>query len=159
MVGVFNFGEARPEQIYLNWKELGIPDSAPGPCFRFLEQGVSGRLGSGDGVESSPRPAAACLTLLPASGQIQLVSTNRHITQGWVDLVSLKSGPAANSFAGKSKVIKNDPYELFFAFPRGKNFAVKTATARTAAGALPVRTVQPSGLGDGPDRLPAQPPK
>jgi hypothetical protein len=135
VVGVFNFGETRSEQIYLNWKELGVPDGGPVHVFDFWNKEYLGAWEAGMAVNISPT-SCRVLTLLPSSGQIQLVATNRHITQGWVDLVSLGAGPAANSLAGKSKVIKNDPYELFFAFPRGNNFAVKTVTARTAAGAL-----------------------
>ena len=135
---MFNFGEARPEHIYLNWKELGIADSGPVHVFDFWNKEYLGAWEAGMAVDLAPT-SCRVLTLVPASEKIQLVSTNRHITQGWVDLVSLGPGQGENSFAGKSKVIKNDPYELYFAFPRGKNFAVKTATARTAAGILPVR--------------------
>ncbi len=94
-------------------------------------------------------PPTSCrvLTLMPAAEKIQLISTNRHITQGWVDLVSINAGTSANSFNGKSRVIKNDPYELHFVFPRGRNFAIKTATAQTAAGAVPVRMFNHQGWG------------
>ena len=34
-------------------------------------------------------------------------------------------------FSGASKVVKNDPYELRFAFPSGTNFVAKRAVART----------------------------
>lgn len=144
VVGVFNFGEARSEQIYLNWKELGIPDSTPVHVFDFWNREYLGAWESGMSLDVSPT-SCRVLTLLPSTDKVQLISTSRHITQGWVDLVSLASGPAANSFAGKSRLIKNDPYEIHFAFPRGKNFAVKTATARTAAGALPVRVANHQG--------------
>jgi hypothetical protein len=79
------------------------------------------------------------LTLLPDNGRIQLVSTSRHITQGWVDLAALSFSETGDVWKGTSRVIKEDPYELRFAFPRGTNFVVKSATARTAAGALPVK--------------------
>jgi hypothetical protein len=144
VVGVFNFGEARPEQIYLNWKELGLPDGSPVHVFDFWNQEYLGAWEAGMALNVSPT-SCRVLTLMPASEKIELVSTNRHITQGWVDLASLSAGAAANSFTGKSKVIKNDPYELRFAFPRGKNFIVKTAAARTAAGVLPVRTYNHQG--------------
>jgi hypothetical protein len=143
VVGAFNFGEAKPEQIYLNWKELGIPDNGPVHVFDFWNKEYLGAWEAGMAL-TVPTTSCRVLTLMPSSGQIQLVSTNRHITQGWVDLQSLAAGPG-NSFTGRSKVIKNDPYELNFAFPRDKNFAVKTATARTAAGPLSVRTVNHQG--------------
>jgi hypothetical protein len=139
VAGVFNFGETKSEHVYLNWKGLGLPGSGPVHVFDFWNREYLGAWEAGMAVEVSP---ASCrvLTLMAASEQIQLVSTNRHITQGWVDLVTLDAGQAGRSFAGKSRVIKNDPYELYFAFPRGKNFAVKTAAARSAGATLPVIT-------------------
>ncbi len=44
--------------------------------------------------------------------------------------------PSNNSYQGRSRVIKNDPYELRFVFPRGKNFVIKQASARGATGRL-----------------------
>jgi hypothetical protein len=146
VVGVFNFGEARSDSIYLNWKELGLPDSGPVHVFDFWNKEYLGAWEAGMALDIPPT-SCRVLTLMPSSDKIRLVSTNRHITQGWVDLISLNSGPAANSFAGKSRLIKNDPYEIHFVFPRGKNFAIKTATAQSAAGALPVRTVNHQGWG------------
>ncbi len=144
VVGVFNFGEARPESMKLTWKDLGIPDDRPVHVFDFWNREYLGAWEAGMSLVVGPT-SCRVLTLLPDSGKIQLVSTNRHLTQGWVDLINLNAGPAENSFAGNSRVIKNDPYELRFAFPRGKNFVIKTATARSAAGALPVRTSNHQG--------------
>src|SRR5262249_42476186 len=44
-------------------------------------------------------------------------------------------------YSGKSKLIRNDPYNLRFTFPRGKNFSIKSATAE----GLPVRIVNHQG--------------
>ncbi len=144
VVGVFNFGEQRTEQMYLNWKELGLPETGPVHVFDFWNKEYLGAWEGGVTVDVSPT-SCRVLTLMPASDRIQLVSTNRHITQGWVDLISLNSAPATNAFSGKSRVIKNDPYELQFAFPREKSLAVKSATAQTAAGILPVRIYNHQG--------------
>jgi len=143
VVGVFNFSEARPEHIYLNWKELGIAGSGPVHVFDFWNKEYLGAWEAGMAL-TVPTTSCRVLTLMPSNGSIQLVSTNRHMTQGWVDLQSLSSGPG-NSFTGRSKVIKNDPYELFFAFPRNRNFAIKSTNARTAAGALSVKPVNHQG--------------
>src|SRR4029453_14660769 len=67
------------------------------------------------------------------------------ITQGWVDLVSLNNNEATNSFTGKSKIVKKDPYELRFVFPREKNFKVKSATARGPSGTVPVKIANHQG--------------
>jgi hypothetical protein len=79
------------------------------------------------------------------SDRIQLISTNRHITQGWVDLVQLESEPGGLSFSGVSRVIKNDPYQLHFVFPRGTNFVIKNVAARNSSGLLPSRQTNHQG--------------
>lgn len=144
VVGLFNYDEGKSQRIALNWKELGLPDNAPVHVYDFWNKEYLGAWENGMTVELSPT-SCRVLTLLPSTDQVQLISTSRHITQGWLDLVALNQNLAANSYTGKSSVIKNDPYELRFVFPRGKNFRVKSATARSAAGNLPVKIANHQG--------------
>ena len=65
----------------------------------------------------------------------QLISTSRHITQGWVDLVETEVLDGGLGWRGVSRVVAGDAYELRFAFPRGENYEIVSATA----GGLPVR--------------------
>ena len=136
VVGVFNFESGKSSQIYINWQELGIADSGPVHVFDFWNHEYLGAWEAGMAVELAPT-SCRVLTLMPDDGHIQLLSTNRHITQGWVDLVRVEHGP--DYFRGTSRVIRDDPYELHFAFSRGKNFSVASATAHGADGPLPVR--------------------
>lgn len=144
VVGVFNFDEAKQYPTYLGWKDLGLPEDKPVHVFDFWNKEYLGAFEKGITVDLAPT-SSRLLTLLSATDNIQLISTSRHITQGWIDIVSQNYNPAKNSYAGKSKVIKNDFYELRFVFPRGKNFAIKTATARTAKGSLPVNITNHQG--------------
>ena len=144
VVGVFNYDEAKSEQISLNWKDLGLPENIPVHVYDFWNREYLGAWEHGMMLNLSPT-SCRVLTLLPGNGKVQLISTNRHITQGWVDLVALNSNEAANSFTGRSKLVKNDPYELRFVFPREKNFIVKSATARGVAGNLPVKITNHQG--------------
>ncbi len=137
VVGVFNYDEAKSDQVLLTWRDLGIPDDRPVHVFDFWNDEYVGAWETGMAVDVAPT-SCRVLTLVPSSDRIQLVSTNRHITQGWVDLMSLSSSPDGLSFSGRSRLIQNDPYELHFAFPRGKYFAVKTASAKSGPGVLPV---------------------
>lgn len=134
VVGMFNFKDNATDHVYLNWNELGIPGTGPVHVFDFWKKEYLGCWEAGIALELAP---ASCrvLTLQPATGHVQLVSTSRHITQGWVDLLDLAYNEKTNSSNGKSKVIRDDPYELRFVFPRGKNFIVESATA----GNLPVK--------------------
>ncbi len=144
VVGVFNFSEAKPERIKLNWKELGLPENMPVHVFDFWNKEYLGAWETGMSLDLPPT-STRVLTLLPSTDKIQLISTSRHITQGWVDLVALNHNEASDSFTGKSNIIKNDPYELRFVFPRGKNFRIKRATARSSNGNLPVKIFNHQG--------------
>ncbi|MBN1422821.1 MAG: alpha-galactosidase [Planctomycetes bacterium] len=42
----------------------------------------------------------------------QIVSTSRHITQGGVDLESVEWKPESCTLAGRSRVVRGDPYEI-----------------------------------------------
>jgi hypothetical protein len=136
VVGAFNFDSGKSDSIYVNWQELGIAGNGPVHVFDFWNHEYLGAWEAGLAVELAPT-SCRVLTLMPDDGGIQLLSTSRHITQGWVDLVRVERGP--DSFRGASRLIRDDPYELHFAFPRGKNFVIAAATARGADGPLPVK--------------------
>jgi hypothetical protein len=144
VIGVFSFGETAAEQMYVKWADLGLPTDRPLHVFDFWNKDYLGAWEAGMTVDVAPT-SCRVLTVLPSNGQIQLISTNRHITQGWVDLMELTYDDAAKTFSGKSHVIKNDPYELRFAFPRDHNFAVKKATARRGFAKLPVTIANHQG--------------
>lgn len=144
VVGVFNYGESKADQVDLKWRDLGIPDDKPVQVFDFWSGEYIGAWETGMAVDLAPT-SCRVLTLVPMADRIQLISTNRHITQGWVDLASFTPAADGLSFKGRSRVVKNDPYELRFAFPRGKNFAVKTASARGATSVLSAGTANHQG--------------
>jgi len=146
VVGLFNYDEARSEQINVNWKDLGLPEDTPIHVYDFWNNEYLGAWEHGMTLNLSPT-SCRVLTLLPSTGQVQLISTSRHITQGWVDLVALNQNETTNTFTGKSNVVKNDPYELRFVFPRGKNFKIKSVTARGPAGNLAVKIANHQGWG------------
>jgi hypothetical protein len=122
----------------VSWKDLGLPEDRLVHVFDFWNKEYLGAFEKGISLDLGPT-STRVLSLVPATDQIQLVSTSRHITQGWVDLIS--QSVSGNRYTGKSKLIRNDPYNLRFAFPRGKNFVIKSATA----GGLPVRIVNHQG--------------
>jgi NPCBM/NEW2 domain/Melibiase/Alpha galactosidase C-terminal beta sandwich domain len=135
VVGVFNFNSDKSDRVNLNWKELGLPAGQRVHVFDFWNKEYLGSWSEGMIVDTAP---ASCrvLTLLPEKDQIQFISSSRHITQGWVDVTKLSANANGTIFTGTSRVIKEDPYELRFVFPRGTNFTVKAATA---SGNLPVK--------------------
>jgi hypothetical protein len=144
VLGLFNYTEGKPERINLNWKELGLSDNVPMHVFDFWNKEYLGAWENGMSVDLAPS-SVRVLTVMPNTDKIQLISTSRHITQGWVDLQSLSRNDATSTFSGKSNVVKNDKYELQFVFPRGKNFKVKSVTARSATGKVPVTIANRQG--------------
>ncbi len=140
VVGVFNFDETKTETFFISWKDLGYPETAIVHVFDFWNKEYLGAWEKGIAVRVVPS-SCRVLTLMLSQDHVQLVSTSRHITQGWIDLVASKYNPKRNTYIGKSKVVRSDPYELWFAFPVGKNFMVKKAVA----GNLPVRVFNHQG--------------
>src|SRR5579871_789554 len=101
VVGVFNFDTDKGDQVYLNWKELGIAEAKRVHVFDFWNQEYLGAWPEGIAVPTQPT-SCRVLTLLPDNGSIQLISTSRHITQGPVELKKLSGNATGNSFTGIS---------------------------------------------------------
>ncbi|HQT90523.1 MAG TPA: NPCBM/NEW2 domain-containing protein [Candidatus Kryptobacter bacterium] len=125
VVGLFNFDMDKSKTLFLKLKDLCYDDTSLVQVFDFWNKEYLGAWRKGMAV-TIPPTSVRVLTLLKSNGHIQLISTNRHITQGYPDLISLES--SGNEFHGKSKVIAGAPYSLYFAFPRGENFKVGAAT-------------------------------
>ena len=142
VVGVFNFDTDNADQVYLNWSELGLPKGKRVHVFDFWNHEYLGAWREGIAVPTAPT-SCRVLTLVPDSGEIQLVSTSRHLTQGPVELKKLNH--LGNSFTGTSHIIKNDPYKLSFVFPAGTNGTVTRATARAGMHKLPVTIANHQG--------------
>lgn len=69
------------------------------------------------------------LTLAIATEHPPLISTSRHITQGWIDLQQLSYDSTTLTYSGESEVVAANRYELRFAFPRsGRTLRIKEAT-------------------------------
>lgn len=138
VVGVFNFEYGAPVPVYVNWNELGIKDNASVHVFDFWNKEYLGAYDKGVALEL-PQTSCRVLALVPSNGKIQLVSTSRHMTQGWVDLKEQSFDEKTLKYKGKSQIVKNDPYELRFAFPKGSNYVIKAASATSASGSIPVK--------------------
>ena len=77
--------------------------------------------------------ASAVLSVRKKTGQLQLVSTSRHITQGAADLLDITCKDGALS--GRSKVVKDDPYTIKAYNPKTNSLVEKTILP-TATGEL-----------------------
>jgi len=131
VVGLFNFEEGKMNQHVLKFSDIGIDH--PGPChiFDFWNNEYLGAWVNGAAFEIPPT-SCRVVTILPDNGQIQLLSTNRHITQGWIDLEETNYDNEDKTFSGRSNVIKDDPYQIHFAYPRGEYYEISGLTVKGA---------------------------
>ncbi|MFH0759924.1 MAG: NPCBM/NEW2 domain-containing protein [Bacteroidota bacterium] len=144
VVGLFNFDENQSDLIHLTWKDLGLTESGPVQVFDFWNNEYLGSWEAGIALDILPT-SCRVLTLIPDRGHIQLISTNRHITQGWIDLVSLEYQDNAKIISGKSHVIGNDPYQLAFSYPRGEYFKVERIKVKGERKEIRVKVINHQG--------------
>ncbi len=118
--------------------ELGL-DSAAYHVFDYWDQVYLGIVRGGLEVTLPP---ASCrvLTFVPVDNRPQLISTSRHITQGWVDLQELNYDSTSLMFTGTSEVVAGDPYVLYFAWKsrQASNFYLVNATVEQSQGEVVV---------------------
>ena len=138
VVGLFNYNQKERSSIHLKWEDLGLEADQTVHAYDFWNKDYLGAWEAGMLVDADPT-SCRVLSLVPDNGQIRLVSTSRHITQGWVDLKAAAFDAEKRTYTGVSTVVKNDPYELRFAFPKGKNFIVKSAKAVVDGNELAVK--------------------
>ncbi|MEA1886126.1 MAG: NPCBM/NEW2 domain-containing protein [Bacteroidota bacterium] len=129
VVGLFNFGEKELQQKVLNFDDIGLENDSIYHVFDFWNNEYLGAWEKGMAFEIPPT-SCRVITIMPDNGEIQLVSTNRHITQGWVDLEEIKYNGREKIYKGKSNVIKNDPYQIHFAYPRGEYYKVSNVRVK-----------------------------
>ena len=137
VVGVFNNGDESVFTRLVSWTELGLDAKQPYHVYDFWSGSYLGAWESGVIVDVPPADVRV-LTIVPAQkDRPVLLSTSRHITQGWVDLLERRDGgtPAAPAIAGKSRVMADDPYTLVFGMPRAKStLRIASVTATDEAG-------------------------
>ncbi len=92
-------------------ERIGLAQTGPFIGFDFWADQFVGPF---TGALESDLPPASCriLAVRPVSGQPQVISTSRHITQGVVDLLEETWDAAVRELRGVSRVVANDPYEL-----------------------------------------------
>jgi hypothetical protein len=147
VVGVFNYDEARSEQISLNWKDLGLPENVPVHVYDFWNKEYLGAWENGMTVNLSPT-SCRVLTLLPATDKVQLISTSRHITQGWVDLLALNRDDAAIHMPARAGSEERS-VRASFRFPAREELQNQERKGTRQRGKCSRADREPPGLGHG----------
>ncbi len=135
VVGVFNYDTETAETHHLSWKELGLEPDQPYHVYDFWQQTYLGAWEQGVFLDVPPADVRV-VTLVPANDRPAVVSTSRHITQGWVDLFRLESSGTEERpiLSGISQVIADDAYTLMIGLPRGAaTFRLVSAQAEPLA--------------------------
>jgi hypothetical protein len=121
VVGVFNYDDHRAKTYHVCWEELGLDSDAAYHVYDFWQKTYLGAWERGVFLEVPPADVRV-VTIVPADPVPVLVSTSRHITQGWVDLLELGEGTTSATpvLKGRSIVIGGDPYTLTIGLPRSE---------------------------------------
>jgi len=140
VVGVFNQGADKVYTRLVSWKELGLDPKTPHHVYDFWEGAYLGAWEDGVIIDVPPADVKV-LTIVPArKGRPVLVSTDRHMTQGWVDLQEIAEAgtDAAPVLRGRSRVLAGDPYKMVFGLPAGGKGALEIAsvTATSSRGKM-----------------------
>ncbi|MGW8268462.1 MAG: hypothetical protein ACWGSQ_18990, partial [Longimicrobiales bacterium] len=134
VVGIFNLTEEAQVGRHVRWGDLGLDPGQRHHVFDFWSGVYLGAWMGGVFIDVPPSDVVV-LTLVPASRMPDLVSTDRHIAQGWVELKALSAGgpEAAPTLSGRSVVLGGDPYTLTVGFPPGGAGTLLTGVAAEGA--------------------------
>ncbi len=110
--------------------------------------GKYGQLGLFNHKSNAERPLtirlapASCGLLIwrPLADHPQLVATNRHLTQGAIDLQRVAWSSARLELSGSSQVVGRDDYRVLFTVPAGWEVASAGVTVDRGVGVLTLRS-------------------
>ena len=114
---LFNWDTRSTTSLRLDPQELGWPAGG----YVYYDVWEKKLLGAGAGGLTLGLPTTSCklVAARPMADHPQLVGTSRHITQGADDLLEARWDSAAGRWAGRSRVVGGDPYQLRFTLPPG----------------------------------------
>jgi hypothetical protein len=125
VVSLFNWQDA-PAELGFGFDELGLPGDAEYLVYDFWNRAFRGILRKGFSARVDGR-SNLLLAIHPALGRPQVVSTDRHITQGGVELEEVAWDDAGRVLSGRVRLVENHPTELVVHVPKG--YELKSANA------------------------------
>lgn len=114
LVAAFNYDERQATNMYVDFAALGLAPDARYFVYDYWQGELLGITPRGVFVDV---PAAGCrlLTLMAETATPALLSTNRHVLQGWPEVVAYAS--ADQALTGTSDLRAGVPYRLVFGLP------------------------------------------
>jgi hypothetical protein len=114
---------------------IGLDPSASYYAYDFWSDKFLGKLPGTAKLEKELSPnCCAMISLRKVEPNPQVLSTNRHVLQGWVELTNVKWDVNTKKLSGIAKVIGGDPFKLVVADNGKKPAGVTLSAADTAAG-------------------------
>jgi hypothetical protein len=122
LVGIFNYDEEASAEKQVSLKRLRLDPSLAYVAFEFWSQQLQGEVRDTLQVRLEPS-SLALLALHQARGTPQVVSTDRHFTQGGVELESVLWDPATNTLRGVSLGPLGSAHNVAIYIPGGYRWA------------------------------------
>jgi hypothetical protein len=111
---------------------IGLDSTASYYVYDFWSDTLVGKFAGTARIEKNLGPShCAMLSIRKVQANPQVLSTDRHVLQGWVDLAEVKWDPSAKRLSGIAKVIGGEPFKLVVA-NNGLNPLKATAQDGTA---------------------------
>jgi hypothetical protein len=140
VAALFNWSESSASKIHLSPSKLGLEEGV------YLA--IDGREGKllhhgRDGFDVKLEPTSSrIVSLWKVEGRPQFVGTNRHLTQGAVDVESLRWDESTLSLSGVSHVVQNDSYRVRFYVPEGFRVLTEGVTQKEQLAELVIQREQ-----------------
>jgi hypothetical protein len=95
---------------------IGLDSAASYYVYDFWSDTLLGKFPGTAKIEKELGPShCAMLSIRKVQSNPQVLSTNRHVLQGWVDLADMKWDAAGKKLSGVAKVIGGEPFRLVLA--------------------------------------------
>ena len=120
VVALFNWAE-QEAAIGFDFAELGLDPSAGYALYEFWTNAFQG-VHKGRFEMPVPGHGVRLLAVHRAQATPQFLSSDRHLTQGGVELTQLAWNASSKTLAGTVKVVKQSPLTLRFRVPAGYTF-------------------------------------
>lgn len=115
LVGVFNWSDTTATRV-LSHERLGFKPGTPWLAFDFWDQKLVANELQDIVVDQAPR-SCNVLSVRERLGRPQLVGTNRHLTQGAIELKDVKWNAASRQLSGTALGAPGMDYDLFIFVP------------------------------------------
>ena len=117
---------------------VGLDPAGQYYAYDFWSDAFIGKLPGTARLERTLKPShCAMVSLRKVQPNPQVLSTDRHILQGWVDLAAVKWDPAAKRLSGTAKVIGGEPFKIVIADNGLKAVKAAAENATATFGAAP----------------------